>query len=77
MDSTAISLCMDNNLPILVLSLWQDEMLERAMRGEAGGNDHSIRQRRVGAPLRSPGKTDGRGRKVAVSLGQSPSKKPA
>jgi uridylate kinase len=37
MDSTAISLCMDNNLPILVLNLWEDEMLERAMRGEAVG----------------------------------------
>jgi uridylate kinase len=37
MDSTAISLCMDNNLPILVLNLWQDDMLDRAMRGEAVG----------------------------------------
>ncbi len=37
MDSTAISLCMDNNLPILVLNLWEDEMLERAMRGERVG----------------------------------------
>ena len=37
MDSTAISLCMDNNLPILVLNLWENEMLERAMRGEAMG----------------------------------------
>ncbi len=37
MDSTAISLCMDNNLPILVLDLWREDMLERAMRGEAAG----------------------------------------
>jgi uridylate kinase len=37
MDSTAISLCMDNNLPILVLNLWQEDMLERAMRGEKAG----------------------------------------
>ncbi|MBN1439154.1 MAG: UMP kinase [Anaerolineales bacterium] len=37
LDSTAISLCMDNNLPILVLNLWQEDMLERAMRGEAVG----------------------------------------
>ena len=36
-DSTAISLCMDNNLPILVLSLWNDDDLVRAMRGEAVG----------------------------------------
>jgi uridylate kinase len=37
MDSTAVSLCMDNNLPILVLNLWHDDMLERAMRGEPVG----------------------------------------
>jgi uridylate kinase len=37
MDSTAISLCMDNDLPILVLDLWRDDMLERAMRGESVG----------------------------------------
>jgi uridylate kinase len=37
MDSTAISLCMDNNLPILVLNLWEEDMLERAMRGESAG----------------------------------------
>jgi uridylate kinase len=37
MDSTAISLCMDNNLPILVLNLWENDMLERAMRGETVG----------------------------------------
>ena len=36
-DSTAISLCMDNNLPILVLSLWNDDDLMRAMQGEAVG----------------------------------------
>lgn len=37
MDSTAISLCMDNNMPILVLDLWKEEMLERAVRGEKVG----------------------------------------
>ncbi len=36
-DSTAISLCMDNNLPILVLDLWQSGSLERAVRGESVG----------------------------------------
>ncbi|HLC33937.1 MAG TPA: UMP kinase [Anaerolineales bacterium] len=36
-DSTAISLCMDNNLPILVLDLWQTGSLERAVRGESVG----------------------------------------
>ncbi len=36
-DSTAISLCMDNNLPILVLSLWNDDDLVRAMQGEPVG----------------------------------------
>ena len=36
-DSTAISLCMDNNLPILVLSLWNADDLVRAMQGEPVG----------------------------------------
>jgi len=37
MDSTAISLCMDNDLPILVLDLWQPNSLERAVMGQAIG----------------------------------------
>jgi len=37
MDSTAISLCMDNNLPILVVNLWDPFALERALRGEKVG----------------------------------------
>jgi uridylate kinase len=37
LDSTAISLCMDNNLPILVLNLWQGDDLVRAVRGERVG----------------------------------------
>ena len=37
MDSTAISLCMENKLPILVLSLWDDGVLPRALKGEDVG----------------------------------------
>lgn len=37
MDSTAISLCMDNELPILVLDLWKEGNLLRAVQGEAVG----------------------------------------
>ncbi len=37
MDSTAISLCMDNHLPILVLDLWQPESLKKAVLGEEIG----------------------------------------
>ncbi|MGB9640719.1 MAG: UMP kinase [Anaerolineales bacterium] len=37
MDSTAISLCMDNHLPILVLNLWQEDVLRKAIHGEAVG----------------------------------------
>lgn len=37
MDSTAVSLCMENQLPILVLNLWDPEALLRAMRGEPVG----------------------------------------
>lgn len=37
LDSTAITLCMDNHLPIVVLDLWQPEALQKAIRGEAVG----------------------------------------
>jgi uridylate kinase len=37
MDATAISLCMENDLPIVVLSLWQPHSLERAVSGETIG----------------------------------------
>jgi uridylate kinase len=37
MDSTAISLCMDNEMPVLVLDLWQPNGLERAVMGEPIG----------------------------------------
>ena len=37
MDSTAITLCMDNDLPIIVLDLWEPHSLERAILGEAVG----------------------------------------
>ena len=37
MDSTAITLCMDNNLPILVVNLWDASALDHALRGEKVG----------------------------------------
>jgi uridylate kinase len=37
LDSTAISLCMDNHLPIIVLDLWEEGALERAILGEQVG----------------------------------------
>jgi len=37
MDSTAISLCMDNHLPILVLDLWHPDSLRGALFGEKVG----------------------------------------
>ncbi len=37
MDATAISLCMENDLPIIVLNLWQPHSLEQAVLGEAIG----------------------------------------
>lgn len=36
-DSTAISLCMDNQLPILVLDMWQKGSLVKAVLGETLG----------------------------------------
>ncbi len=37
MDSTAISLCMDNNMPILVLNLWNENDLRDALYGAPVG----------------------------------------
>jgi uridylate kinase len=37
MDSTAISLCMENKLPILVLDLWEKDALRRVLLGEKVG----------------------------------------
>lgn len=37
MDSTAVSLCMENHLPILVLNLWDPNALLRALHGEKVG----------------------------------------
>ncbi len=37
MDSTAISLCMENNLPIVVLNLWQSDSVRRLILGESIG----------------------------------------
>jgi uridylate kinase len=37
MDSTAISLCMENNLPIIVINLWLPDSLLRVVRGERLG----------------------------------------
>ncbi len=37
MDSTAVSLCMENKLPILVLNLWDEDALTKALRGERVG----------------------------------------
>ena len=37
MDTTAVTLCMENDLPILVLNLWDPEALIRAIQGEPVG----------------------------------------
>ncbi len=37
MDSTAVSLCMENKLPILVLNLWDEQALTKAILGEKVG----------------------------------------
>jgi uridylate kinase len=37
MDSTAISLCMENKLPILVLNLWDESALRNALLGQSVG----------------------------------------
>ncbi|PKN94365.1 MAG: UMP kinase [Chloroflexi bacterium HGW-Chloroflexi-6] len=37
MDSTAITHCMENNIPLLVLNLWDEVALKQAMQGEKVG----------------------------------------
>lgn len=37
LDSTAITICMDNNLPIIVVNLWEENSIERAVMGESIG----------------------------------------
>lgn len=37
LDSTALSLCMDNELPIIVVGLWEPQSLEKAVLGERVG----------------------------------------
>ncbi len=37
MDSTAISMCMDNDLPIHIVDLWQEGALKKAVLGEPAG----------------------------------------
>jgi len=37
LDATALTTCMDNDLPILVLNLWEGDSLERAIQGEHVG----------------------------------------
>ena len=37
LDATALTTCMDNDLPILVLNLWDGDSLERAVQGEHVG----------------------------------------
>ena len=37
MDSTAVSLCMENKMPILVLNLWDPDSLRKALFGESIG----------------------------------------
>ncbi len=47
MDSTAISLCMENHLPILVLNLWDENALLDALQGKKVGtlvNDGEAKQ---------------------------------
>ncbi len=37
MDTTAMAMCMDNDLPVIVVNLWQEGSLESVVNGEAIG----------------------------------------
>ncbi len=44
MDSTALSLCMDNRMPIIVTNLWNEGSIEAVVRGESVGTLVSAEQ---------------------------------
>ncbi|MGF1505396.1 MAG: UMP kinase [Chloroflexi bacterium] len=37
LDSTALTLCMDNSMPIIVMNLWEDGALQKAILGQSVG----------------------------------------
>ncbi len=37
MDATAISLCMENHMPLMVLNLWEEDSLKKALMGDKVG----------------------------------------
>ncbi|MCB0065768.1 MAG: UMP kinase, partial [Caldilineaceae bacterium] len=37
MDSTAMAMCMDNDLPICIINLWQEGVLEQVVQGKSVG----------------------------------------
>jgi uridylate kinase len=37
MDSTALSLCMENQMPIILFNLWEEGSIERAVTGQDVG----------------------------------------
>jgi uridylate kinase len=57
MDSTAISLCMDNELPIVVFNLGKTGNIKRIVMGEQVGSWVRERENRAGAPDRAPRST--------------------
>ena len=59
MDATAISLCMDNQLPILVFNLRTPGNLRRAVLGEAVGS--VVRRARIGAGAQWQDRAEGTG----------------
>ncbi|RLA77536.1 MAG: UMP kinase, partial [Deltaproteobacteria bacterium] len=38
MDATAIALCMEHRLPVIVFDLQEEGMIKRIIRGEGGGS---------------------------------------
>lgn len=52
MDSTALSMCMDNNLPLIVFDLFQPGNLARILQGESVGTTISGEKQRDVVPTR-------------------------
>ena len=45
MDTTAVTLCMENNIPILAFGLSEKDSIKRAVMGEKNGHDDPLKKR--------------------------------
>ncbi len=59
MDTTAFTLCMENDMPILVLNLWSDDDIRRAVLGQAVGTTVNAEDGHAVQAMATPGTVGG------------------